>query len=261
MKTLKNLFLGLGFALSLSHGASAFAQTKLLYLVPNGVSPNGNFALAAFAKKTKIDDWESDVAFYFTKISANGTLKIASDAVFEWGSDQVDFRGYGPKPLAWSNAFEGNEEEPSSEYVLVNNQSRKSNDLAFLRLVDGKYLKQSYNEEKYRDNVNAALEQAKKTIGNTDLQMVHTIGDTSVVSEIPKNSLDIKPIKFEEDFLDLNFEEPIYVVSNYEYTLLNEETEQMTFLTVVGVVKIARDKAGNLIDSAVSFTTEITEGG
>ncbi|HVJ65851.1 MAG TPA: hypothetical protein VM901_11390 [Bdellovibrionota bacterium] len=240
--------------------------TKVKYLVPGSVSPNGKYVLAAYEQKTKFGEgentWESEVAFYIAKVNGS-KLEIASDMILNWGNEEVDVRGYGPAVDAWSH---DSDEENSriSNYAVINNQSRKHNQYWFVRLVNGKYVKQGYDEDKYTKFADAALEEGLKKLGLEGFKSFHRMGGTMLTAEAPKSEDEIQTIDEDSMYEAIHFEKPIYVVSSYVHDVYKTDDKGETIgdprsINVLGVVKIEKDENGNLKDTKVSFTTEEIE--
>lgn len=253
---MKNLFVKIVLAAGLAATLPALAQTKLLYLSPNGVSPNGQYALAAYAQKTAKDGYDSEVSVYLTKIGGDSKLSIASDVIFDWAREEVEVQGYGPTIMAWSLDRDG-DENLISNYVLVNNVARKGNEPAFLRLVKSQYKKQAFDVANYeKESVAAVLAEGAKLGFKGEKSIIHTMGDTVITSEVPRSVKDIERVALADRDIDLSFETPLYVVFNYDYTLSRDDSEKLGMVTMLGVVKIEKNETGDLVDTKVSFTAQ-----
>lgn len=246
---LKTPVLGLALAAS---ALSAHAK-ELIYLVPEGVSLDGKYALAAFGDGEKdADGVYTEISFHLIQVGGNGATKIVSDVIFDWGAPYVDIRGYGPRSLWWS--YGTDEERLSSEYVMVENQARKSNQHAFLRKVNGKFVKQHYNAEAYRQKASAiafAIAQGKGYRGEPSSA---GLIDWATATREANPGKEFKEINLKEEDFDLS--EPLYLVLENSYYLSADDKNPNftdTEFTVRTVVKIELDSEGNVIDSLVNI--------
>ncbi len=250
---LNKLTLALGV---ISATMPALAQSKLLYLVPNGVAPNGKYALAAFEKRNEAND--SDVAYYYAKVGADGSLNVASDEVFSYGNSAPNPSGYGPSALAW--ASDDQSDAMDSNYVISKYQGRKFTEVTFHRLVDGKYVSQVYKQETYEKEIDAVLRAEAKKFGYTgELNIVHRMTDSVVTIELPQSAVDADETDF--DIEELDFSKPVYVVTTNDFTLQKDKAgvEEFLEVSISGVVKVEKDENGNLKDSKVSFASNPQE--
>lgn len=77
---------------------------ELLYLLPDGVSPNGKYALAAYTEKPQTKDNLNEVSLYFTNVGKEGSdvpkpiLDIARVTVVE---DEIDLSFVTPLYVAF----------------------------------------------------------------------------------------------------------------------------------------------------------------
>ena len=250
---MKTVFTKLTLLIGLLLTLPVFAQTKVLYLVPDGVSPNGKYALTAYAEKSTKEDFESEVAFYLSKVSDDGSLKTASDVIFDWGAEETDVRGYGPAVLSWS-IDHSNDGELSSKYVAFTHVSRKSNEVAFARLLNGKYVKQAYNTEKYSEEIEKVVEAKVKSLGLKADARVHAIGSTYVTNDV--DSIDDES---SNENLELDFDQPLFVVYKYDYTYSTDKEDELVDVSFTGVVNVRKDADGNLSDSKGKFSAVVVK--
>jgi len=240
--------------------ASPPLPTKLAYLVSSSASPDGKYTLAAYEEKIQHgqgeDRWESDVGFYIGRMNGD-KLEIVSDRVFDREGTEPD-NDNGPAVLTWSRD-RGPDDARVSKYVVVNDQWRKHNDLRFLRLVNGKYVKQVYTEEKYAKEEQAVLQAAVKQLGlGKEYRLAHSTSNTDLAFEPPtKPNEDFEVIGDEVLKSGLDFSKPFYVVHTATYDTNNEDenADYYTF-NVLSVVKIEKDEQGNLKDTKVLIKAE-----
>jgi len=252
------LALGVGTAAGVALAQEApqpTLPTKVLYTVPNSTSPDGKYTLTAYEQDLKGHHYAdgSDVGFYFTQ--KNGQqVEIASNLITLGLGTEWDEQGYGANVLAWSRD-RGPDGSLQSNFVAINDKWYHYNDLRFLRLVNGLYVKQAYSEETYAKAEEAALADAAKKAGLDTSKVFSVIENRSYLSDTP--GYDYAP-EFEnqqELSAALSFREPIYVIHRATYQVGENDKDTQVF-RLTSIVKIARDEKGNLKDTKFGIKVE-----
>lgn len=247
MKSLKPLFnRTLAIAAFCMTTLSVYAAEQVLYVVPESISPDGKFGLAAFGDSEDVED----VKFYMVRFDSSTGLKRASSSVIDWGSPELDFRGYGPRTFYWS--YNHNESELTPDYLLVQNDSRKSNHHVFLRNINNRWIKQNYDPEVYDKKCVSAANTVAAKKGYEEDTISGGVASYTTVSKKSNPVLESS----EEDTLEtgaiLDFEEPLYMIHECNQIMTGGDLED-TEIQIRVVVKIIKNEDGDLEDSVVGI--------